>query len=92
MKIFSLLLWWPIIGCIVIYVVIFTHLIKAVMKGYDPMKYWKKKNDLIDFTDRNTIISFIIGLYIWPYRLIQFLASIPDLYTQYDLQDDKEEP
>lgn len=85
MKIFSLFLWWPIIGCIVIYVTIFIHLIKAVMKGYDPTKYWKKKNDLIDFTDHNIIINFIIGLYIWPYRLIQFLAIIQDLYAQYDL-------
>lgn len=91
MKIFSLLLWWPIIGYIVIYVATFIHLIKAVMKGYDPTKYCKNISSLIDFRDHNTIISFIVGLYIWPYRLIQFLASIPDLYAQYDLKDDEEE-
>lgn len=92
MKIISLFLWWPIIGIVVIYAVVFIHLIIACMKGYDPTKYWENYSNSVNFSDSSFVMRFIIGMYIWPYRLIEFLANIPDLYTQYDLQDDKEEP
>ena len=85
MKIISLFLWWPIIGIVIIYVAIFTHLIKAVMKGYDPKKYWENRSNSIDFSDSSFLINFLFGLYIWPYKLMKFLVVIPELYNNYDL-------
>ena len=85
MKIFSLFLWWPIIGIVIIYVVTFIHLIIACMKGYDPTKYWKNRSNSVNFSDSSFVMRFIIGMYIWPYRLFEFLAAIPELYDNYDL-------
>lgn len=84
--IFSYLLWWPVIGMLAILVTVTTHLAIAYSKGYDPMGYWEKHR--IGLSDNKSKMALVIGCYIWPIRLMEFLSSIQYLYDQYDLREE----
>lgn len=80
-----LLLGWMLLGFVTIFIVLIIHLFRAEMKGYDALEWWKYRNEKT-FSDDHLCFKFICGLFIWPARLGQFLAEIPELYETYELK------
>jgi len=69
-----------VIGYASLFVVVMIHIIKAEKAGYDCLNWWGKHTANIgNQIDDN----FIIGLIIWPVRLMQFIIDIPEYYEQY---------
>lgn len=87
MNILMIFVWWPLIGLISIFMVTTGHLIVSYVKGYDSFEWWAKHGSEINRNLENKEILFVIGLMIWPIRLVQFVSSIPVLYEVYDLRE-----
>ena len=79
------LMLWMILGFCVIYVVICVHLVRATMKGYDAIGWWKKSS-LPLFGSSDDVLRYTLGLMIWPIRLYEFISSIPQYYEEYELK------
>ena len=83
------LLGYIILGIICIYGVAAVHLATADIRGYKALEWWteeKGKRLRADTTKKDVII----GVLIWPIRLIEFINVIPDLYTLYERKDENE--
>ena len=79
------LMLWMMIGFCVIYVVIIVHLVRATMKGYDAMGWWKRNSPPL-FGSSDHVSQTTLGLMIWPIRLYEFISSIPQYYEEYELK------
>ena len=63
-----------------LFVTVFIHMIKAEKEGYDCLNWWSKRTANVGKLIND---NFIIGLMIWPVRLAQFIADIPEYYKEY---------
>lgn len=76
-----------LIGLVAIYVTVLIHLIKADMKGYCVMEWWKENYNLDHpLSTEQDKYQFLIGMIIWPVRLYEFIEVIPELYDLYDIR------
>jgi hypothetical protein len=74
-----------IIGFATTYVFVVVHLIQAEAKGYNAISWWIESNQTVFSAERKTIVpNFMMGIIIWPVRLAEFIAQIPDLYDSYE--------
>lgn len=72
-------------GFVMIYGAAVVHLIRAEMKGYDAIKYWDKHQLGLTYDD---LPAMLIGITIWPVKLIQFLSETDYYYSLYDIKWD----
>lgn len=78
------LLGWMLGGLLIMYVVVFTHLLIMERKGFAACDWWRERIPGMLNGINYKVIRFIFGLIIWPIRLIQFLMFIPDTYETYE--------
>lgn len=82
------LLGYIILGIISIYVVTFVHVITAEISGYKALEWLERNSDQIRAgTSKKDVI---IGIFIWPIRIIEFVNNIPDLCMLYGRKDENE--
>lgn len=86
MFILKLLVLWIVIGLANVIVASIIHLIVSYKKGYDVLGWWNKHSSKIFSNAKHLKLQFVIGLIIWPIRLVEFVRSIPGLYEQYNLR------
>lgn len=78
------LILWMFIGFVAIYVAAFIHLIRAEFKGYKACEWWNINGKRILSETEQIEFKFVIGLVIWPVRIVQFWYVIPKLYEAYE--------
>lgn len=70
------------LGLIALVVVFSIHLVKAERQGYEAVDYWDYIVQEID--SEKLAVGFMKCLFMWPVRLIQFVAVIDVFYDVYD--------
>ena len=74
-----------LIGFVSAFVAALIHIITAINMGYKVIEYWN------DHTVSNECWPHVlVGMLIWPIRLIQFVMSIDDLYMAYEEYEENE--
>lgn len=68
-----------LIGFVSTFVAALIHVIKAMKMGYNVIEYWNDHP-----VSSGCWPHIVVGLLIWPIRLIQFIMSIDDLYIAYE--------
>lgn len=71
-------------GLITIYVATIMHLVIAEKKGYAAVDFWYTNGKPMLEAEDNLGGSFMIGLIIWPVRLVQFALDTPYYYDMYE--------
>lgn len=72
-----------VIGLVAIYATAFIHLFISIRKyGWLVLDFWQEVREkyLTDIPK----IQYVVGLILWPYRLLGFITSMPDLYDMYE--------
>ena len=80
-----LILGYMLFGFCAILGAVTIHFFRADAKGYDVLKWWRENYDLKHPLSTNSDkFGFVVGLLLWPIRLVNFLNIIPNLYEQYE--------
>lgn len=88
------LLGYLVIGLLSVYGAALIHLVKAEMKGYAALDFWVKHSEGLKKHSEGlkaavTSHYVVLGLMIWPERLVNFVCNLaPEWYELYDLKDE----
>jgi hypothetical protein len=85
------LLIWIVVGLIAIFATAGIHLWTAEKMGYKALEWWDNytPNLYASYTG-NLPLDVMIGVLIWPVRIIQFSLNLKDYFSMYDLYDEEE--
>ena len=74
-----------LVGVITIYGAALVHLIRAEWEGYEAIKYWDEHQLLLSHDD---LPAMLVGMTVWPVKLIRFLRETDYYYSLYDTKRD----
>lgn len=83
MFIIKMIIWWAI-GVICIYAAVLTHIVRAELRGYNAIEFWR--NFTLRFKTIETVAQFLWGCTVWPVRLYQFAKDSKYYYTKYSMR------
>ena len=72
-----------ITGFAALYLVAKVHIVRGEMKGYDVIGYWKRILKKISYNNGHNIMLLVLGVIIWPVRIIQFLLNEEEYFELY---------
>lgn len=76
---------YTLIGFVSIFVAALIHINTAMKMGYKVIEYWNDHP-----VPNGCWPRFLVGVLIWPIRLIQFIMCIDDLYIAYEEYEENE--
>lgn len=81
------ILWYFLGGFALMYLAAFLHLVSAEKRGYDAINWWNDNGPLVmESIFESHKLAFVIGLCIWPIRLMQFIMNEPEYYELYPMK------